>query len=58
MHEKMKKYRVYYFVGDFWSSEGEKRKSTVILAHSESEAEKIFKSSSPKSFNFGWVEEI
>lgn len=54
----MKKYRVYYFVGDYWSSKGERRKSTIILAHSESEAEKVFKGISPKNFNFGWVEEI
>lgn len=58
MNEKVKRYRVYYFVGDFWSSEGEKRKSTVILAHSELEAEKIFKNTASKNFNFGWAEEI
>lgn len=54
----MKKYRVYYFVGDYWSSKGEQRKSTVILAHSESEAEKVFKDNSPKNYHFGWIEEI
>lgn len=58
MYEKMKKYRVYYFVGDYWSSKGELRKSTIILAHSESEAEKVFKGISPKNYHFGWVEEI
>lgn len=58
MNEKLKKYRVYYFVGDYWSSKGETRKSTIILARSESEAEKVFKGNSPKNYRFGWVEEI
>lgn len=56
--EKMKKYRVYYFVGDYWSSKGERRKSTIILARSESEAEKIFKLYLSKDISFGWIEEI
>lgn len=56
--EKMKRFRVYYFVGDYWSSKGEQRKSTIILARSESEAEQIFKSHPSKDISFGWVEEI
>lgn len=51
------KYKVYYFVGDYWSGKGEQRKSTIITAFSESEAEKIFKTAYPKC-NFGWIDEI
>lgn len=57
-HGKMKKFRVYYFVGDYWSSGGERRKSYIILAHSEAEAEKIFKTDPPPYDSFGWIEEI
>lgn len=56
--EKLKKYRVYYFVGDYFSSRGEQRKSSVILAHSELEAEQIFKLNPPRYDSFGWIEEI
>lgn len=51
-----KKYKVYYFTGDFWSSKGEKRHCRIISAHSESEAEYIFKRNYSDR-NFGWVEE-
>ena len=57
--EKLKKFRVYYFVGDYFSSRGEEEKSTIILARSESEAEQIFKSNPPRKYDsFGWVEEL
>lgn len=56
---KLKKFRVYYFVGDYWSSGGEQRKSIIVLAYSESEAEKIFKTQiAPKDASFGWIQEI
>ena len=55
--DKTKKFKVFYFVGDYFSSKGERRKWTVIVADSESEAERIFK----KQFtncSFEWVEEF
>ena len=55
--DKTKKFKVFYFVGDYFSSKGERRKWTVIVADSESEAERIFK----KQFadcSFGWIEEF
>ena len=55
-HEKLKKFKIYYFTGDFWSGKGERRKSTIILARSESEAESIFKDQY-SSYSFGWIEE-
>ena len=57
--EKLKKFRVYYFVGDYFSSRGEEEKSTIILARSESEAEQIVKNNPPRKYDsFGWVEEV
>ena len=55
--DNLKKFRVYYFIGDYFSSKGENRRYTIVLANSESEAEYIFK----KQFfdcNFGWIEEV
>lgn len=54
--EKLRSFRVYYFTGDYWSTKGEKRRCNIIMAHSESEAEYIFKRNHPDR-NFGWVEE-
>lgn len=54
---KQRKFRVYYFKGDYFSSEGEERYSTVISAPNEQEAERIFKKMNPH-YNFGWVDEI
>lgn len=54
---KLRKFKVFYFIGDYFSSKGEKRRYTIVLANSESEAEHIFK----KQFfncNFGWIEEV
>lgn len=34
---KPKKFRVYYYVGDYFSSKGEERRSKVIYADSEKE---------------------
>ena len=55
--DKSKKFKVLQFVGDYFSSKGERRKWTVIVADSEEEAEYIFK----KQFancSFGWIEEF
>ena len=54
---KLRKFKVFYFVGDYFSSKGERRRWTIILANSEAEAEHIFK----KQFancSFGWIEEF
>lgn len=57
--EKLKKFKVYYFVGDYWSSSGEEERSVIIKARTEEEAKLIFKSEPPKPCDsFGWVEEI
>lgn len=49
------RYKVYYFIGDFYSSQGETRKSTTIWAKDENEAEYIAKTMFP-GMQFGWVE--
>lgn len=54
MKNRLHKYKVYYFVGDFYSSKGETRKSTIICAIDENEAEHIAKASFPGT-EFGWV---
>ena len=54
---KLRKFKVFYFIGDYFSSKGENRRYTIVLADSESEAEYIFK----RQFfncNFGWIEEV
>lgn len=57
--EKLKKFKVYYFVGDFFSRQGEEERSVIIKARTEEEAELIFKNCPPKPCDsFGWVEEI
>lgn len=55
MKNRLHKYKVYYFVGDFYSSKGETRKSTIICAIDENEAEHIAKALFPGT-EFGWVE--
>lgn len=50
-------YKVYYFIGDFYSSQGEIRKSTTIWAKDENEAECIARIMFP-GMQFGWVEPI
>lgn len=56
---KLKKYKVFYFVGGDEFGVGEKRYCTIITAASEHEAEFIFKNRSDYSYRaqFGWVEE-
>lgn len=51
----MKRFVVYYFVGDFWTK-GEHRKRAIIEATNEYEAEMIFKQTH-SNCSFGWVEE-
>lgn len=51
-----KKFIVYYYEGDFFSSKGEKRKSVMIMAKSETEAAYFFKHLY-SDYSFGWVEE-
>ena len=59
LHGDLKKFRIYYFIGDYWSSKGEQRKSTIVLARTELEAEKIFKKEfAPKNTSFGWIQEL
>lgn len=55
--EKLKKFKITYFVGDYFSSKGEEEKTTTIIARSEAEAEKNFYSTY-KNCSFGWIEEI
>ena len=55
MKNELQRYKVYYFVGDFYSSKGEIRKSTVVWARDENEAEYIAKQMYPNA-EFGWVE--
>ncbi len=43
--DRLKKFKITYFVGDYYSSEGEKEKTTTLLARSE-------------DASFGWIEEI
>lgn len=54
---KRRAFRVYYFVGDYFSSTGEERRSKVVYADSEADAEFIFKCNYPK-YSFGWAEEV
>ena len=56
-YKPLKKFKIYWFTGDYWSSKGEKRHCFVLGAHSESEAEYIFKRNYPDR-HFGWIEEI
>lgn len=55
--EPLKRFKVYWFTGDYWSTEGEEQHCCVISAHSELEAEYIFKRSHSER-SFGWAEEI
>lgn len=54
-----KKFKVYYFTGDYFSSDGEEQHSIIIEARDEAEAEHLFKNlyRSP-NVSFGWVERV
>ena len=54
---KQKEFKVYYFKGDYFSSEGEQRYVTIISADNESDAEYIFKKLY-SNCSFGWIEEM
>jgi hypothetical protein len=54
---KQKEFKVYYFKGDYFSSEGEQRYVTMISADNERDAEYIFKKIYPNC-SFGWIDEI
>lgn len=56
-HTSIKKFKVYYFTGDYWSGKDEKRHYRTIFARSESEAEHIFKREYSNK-NFGWIDEV
>lgn len=53
--KKQKKFKVYYFTGDYFSSHGETRGCEIIKADNEQDAERWFKSCFPER-SFGWVE--
>ena len=55
---KLKGFKVVYFIGGDEFGSGEKRKSTIIVAASEYEAEYIFKHCGEfTEESFGWIEE-
>lgn len=55
--QKLKKFKIFYFIEGKHAWDDEKRKSIIIYAESESEAEYFFKCEF-QNCNFGWVEEI
>ncbi len=55
--EPLKRFKVYWFTGDYWSADGEKQHCYVVLATSELEAEYNFRRYYPDC-SLGWVEEI
>ena len=55
--QKLKTFKVFYFIEGKHAWDDEKRKSIIIHARSESEAEYFFEYDFP-NYNFGWVEEI
>ena len=54
--QKIKKFKVFYFTEGEHAWDDEKRKSTIIFARSEVEAEEIFKHEFI-NYSFGWIEE-
>ena len=55
--QKLKKFKVYYFIQPEHNWEDEKRASIIINARTESEAEEIFKHEFVNC-GFGWVEKL
>lgn len=56
-----RKFKVYYFYGDWFSSKGEELGSTIVMARTEDEAERVFINLYQNRFNHrsvGWIEEI
>lgn len=62
-HDKLKKFKITYFVGNYFSSKGaasiidEEEKTATIIARSEAEAERDFYSMF-RGCHLGWIEEI
>lgn len=56
-HDKLKKFKITYFVGDYFSSKGEEEKTCTILARSETDAERDFYSIY-RNCSLGWIEEM
>lgn len=54
---KLKKFKVIYFTGDYFSSKGEKINFTILLAESEEEAESMFYRLY-ENCSIGWIEEV
>lgn len=58
-YSKLKNFKIYYFTGDYWTSEGETMKSAVIRAESEEDAEDIFcRTYNINSGNIGYIEAV
>lgn len=55
--QQLKRFKVFYFIEPKHAWEDEKRRATVIVASSESEAEEIFKHEF-LDCSFGWVEKL
>lgn len=55
--QKLKRFKIFYFIEPKHAWEDEQRKSTIIHARSESEAKEIFKHEFI-NYNFGWIEEL
>lgn len=57
--DKARKFKVYYFHGDYWSGQDEELDSVIIMADSESDAEQLFiKFYRGHGFSLGWIDEI
>lgn len=54
---KFRTYKVTYFEGDYFSSQGEEMKTVCVAGRSEAEAEEIFKSMF-KRCHIGLIEEV
>lgn len=54
---KFKTYKITYFEGDYFSSQGEEMKTVYVAGRSEAEAEEIFKSMF-KRCHIGLIEEV
>ena len=55
--QKLKKFKIFYFIEPKHAWEDERRKSIILRAQTESEAEEIFKYEF-LDCNFGWIEEL
>ena len=54
-----KKFKVYYYTGDYFSAKGEEQHTMIVEADDEVDAERTFKHFySQPGYSFGWVERI